>query len=193
MRWGLASSEMEVWPSMRVARMARRVGSARAPKVESRDAEYLTIWFSIAASRTIVNGKIRKMQLQSASEGGSYNGKKLVGRLENRVTDEKFGEMACQMGFCFDQGDRALEEFFEGGGFAIGDAAGNDEVEVTKVGGNVVGETVGGDPAADVHTNGGEFFFAGSSLNPDTGFSRDTIGGDAEIAGGANHGLFQRS
>ena len=55
--------------------------------------------------------------------------------------------------------DTALEKFFEGGGFAVGDAAGNDEVEVTQIGGDVVGKTVGGDPAADVDANGGEFFF----------------------------------
>src|ERR1700741_1040869 len=69
MRWGLASSVMEAWPSMRVARMARRVGSARAPKVESREGAYLTIWFSIGKRRADVK---RKGRGRPGSEGGPY-------------------------------------------------------------------------------------------------------------------------
>src|SRR6266849_5869431 len=95
----------------------------------------------------------------------------------------------------FVQRDIAVEEFFEGGGFAIGDAAGNDEVEVAEVGGNVEGEAVGGDPAADMDTDGGKFFFGdiGGRLDPDAGFAGDAIGGDGEIGGGADHGLFERT
>ena len=81
------------------------------------------------------------------------------------------------------------------------DAAGNDQVEITQVGGNVVGETVGSDPAADVHADGGEFFFgSGYSLsfcwlsgwmNPDAGAAWDAKGREAEIGGGADHHFFE--
>jgi hypothetical protein len=95
--------------------------------------------------------------------------------------------------FHFVRRDIAVEEFFERGGFAIGDAAGNDEVEVAEVGGDVEGETVGGDPAADVDADGSEFLFGdiAGRLHPDAGFAGDAIGGEAEIGGGADHGLFE--
>src|SRR5258708_2709098 len=93
----------------------------------------------------------------------------------------------------FVEGDVAVEKFFKGGGFAVGDAAGNDQVEVAEVGGDVEGEAVGGDPAADVDADGGEFFFgdAARRLHPDAGFAGDAVGGDAEIGGGAGHGFFE--
>jgi hypothetical protein len=87
----------------------------------------------------------------------------------------------------------AVKEFFEGSGFAVGDAAGNDEVEVAKVGGDVEGEAVGGDPAADMDADGGEFLFRDIAwgLDPDAGLAGDAIGRDAEIGGGADHGFFE--
>jgi len=93
----------------------------------------------------------------------------------------------------FVERDVSVEEFFEGSGFAVGYAAGNDEVEVAEVGGNVVGEAVGGDPAADVYADGGEFFFGNIArrLDPNAGFAGDAVGGDAEIGGGPDHGLFE--
>lgn len=93
----------------------------------------------------------------------------------------------------FVERDIALEELFEGGGFAVGDAAGNDEIEITQVGGDVIGKAVRGDPAADVDADGGEFFLGGIArrLDPDAGFAGDAISGDAEIGGGSNHGLFE--
>src|SRR5579862_7668491 len=98
-----------------------------------------------------------------------------------------------EAGFDFVEGDGAMEELFEGGGFAVGDAAGNDEVEIAQVGRNVVGKAVGSDPAAQVHADGGEFFFGdgGGWLDPDTGFTGDAISGDAEIGGGADHGFLE--
>jgi hypothetical protein len=106
---------------------------------------------------------------------------------------KEFGEVVSEAGPYFVEGDVAMEEFFEGGGFAVGDAAGNDEVEVAEVGGDVVGEAVGGDPPADVDTDGGEFFFGNIArrLDPDAGFAGDAVGGDAEVSGGADHGLFE--
>ena len=93
----------------------------------------------------------------------------------------------------FFQREIAVEEFFEGGGFAVRDAAGDDEVEVAEVGGDVECEAVGGDPAADVDANSGEFFFGdiANGLDPDASFAGYAIGGDAEIGGGADHGLFE--
>ena len=101
--------------------------------------------------------------------------------------------MAHEVRLCFVERDVAVEEFFEGGGFAVGDAAGNDEVEIAEVCGDVEGEAVGGDPAADVDTDGGEFFFGdiAGRLDPDAGFAGDPIGGDAEIGGGTDHGFFE--
>lgn len=77
------------------------------------------------------------------------------------IKGEEFGEVVGEAGLYFGKGNIARKEFFERGGFAISDAAGNDEVEVAKVGRDVVGETVGSDPAADMNTDGGEFLFGG--------------------------------
>jgi hypothetical protein len=93
----------------------------------------------------------------------------------------------------FFERDVAVKEFFEGSGFAVGDAAGNDQVKIAEVGGDVEGETVGGDPAADVDADGGEFFFGDIArrLNPEAGFAGDAMGGDAEIGGRADHDFFE--
>src|SRR5690242_14171339 len=101
--------------------------------------------------------------------------------------------MVAEVRFDFVERDVAVEKFFEGGGFAVGDAAWNDEVEVAEVGGDIEGEAVGGDPSADVDADGRKLFFRNISggLNPDAGLAWDAIGGDAEIGGGADHGLFQ--
>src|SRR6267142_4342773 len=95
----------------------------------------------------------------------------------------------------FVEGDVAVEKFFERGGFAVGDAAGNDQVEVAEVGGDVEGEAVGGDPAADVDADGGELFFRdiARGLDPDAGFAGNAVGGDTEFGGGADHGFFERA
>ena len=91
--------------------------------------------------------------------------------------------------------DVAAEKLFERGGFAVSDATGNDEIEEAEIGGDVVGKTVGGDPAADVDTDGSEFFFRDSAgwLDPDAGFAGDTKGRDAEVRGSTNHGFFERA
>src|ERR1700739_3535510 len=106
------------------------------------------------------------------------------------VQREELSEVVGEAGLYFGKGDITREKFFEGGGFAISDAAGNDEIEVAEVGGDVVSEAVGGDPAANVDTNGGEFFFHGTCLDPNAGFAGDAIGGEAEIGRGADHGFF---
>jgi len=95
------------------------------------------------------------------------------------------------MGFYFVQGDGALEEFFERGGFAVSNAARDDQIEVAQIGGDVVGEAVGSDPAADVDADGSEFFFRGSGLDPDARFTRDAIRGNTEVGGGTDHRFFE--
>lgn len=99
------------------------------------------------------------------------------------------------MGFDFIERNVALKEFFERSSFAIGNAAGNDQIEVAEIGGDVKGQAVGSDPAADVDADGGEFFLGDivGGLDPDAGLAGDAIGGDAEFSGGADHGFFERA
>ena len=132
------------------------------------------------------------------SEGRPYTIERSVQLLRRTFEGgegEKFGEMVRETGLYLRESDVAVEEFFEGCGFAVGDATGNDEVEVAEVGGDVEGEAVGSYPAADVDADGGEFFLwdIARRMNPDAGFAWDAIRGDAEIAGGADHGLFERA
>jgi len=110
-----------------------------------------------------------------------------------RSKGEKFGEMGREAGADFVERHVAMEELFERGGFAVGDTAGNDEVEVAQIGGNIVGEAVRSDPAADVDTDSSELFFGNSArrLDPDAGFAWDAMGGDAEIGGSADHRFFE--
>ena len=96
---------------------------------------------------------------------------------------KKLGEVMDKAGFYFVQRDVAVKEFFERGGFAVGDATGNDEVEETQVGANVVGKTVRCNPAADVHTDGGEFFFLdiAGQLHPSSGLAGNAVSGNAKV------------
>lgn len=55
---------------------------------------------------------------------------------------KEFGKVVSQAALYFGEGDVTEEKFFEGGGFAVGYATGNDEVKEAEVGGDVVGETV---------------------------------------------------
>jgi len=114
-----------------------------------------------------------------------------------RVKGEENGQVAGEAGLYFVQGDSAGEQCFERGGAAIRNAAGDDQIEVAKVGGDVVGETVGGNPAADVDADGGEFSFGGvracAGLDPDASLTGDAIRGDTEIGRGTDHGFFERA
>src|SRR5215469_7355453 len=49
------------------------------------------------------------------------------------------------------------------------------------------------DPAADVHADGGKFFFgnAAGGFNPNAGFAGDAIGRDTELGRSAHHGFFK--
>jgi hypothetical protein len=99
--------------------------------------------------------------------------------------------MLKEAGFDLVERHIALEKFLKGGGFTIGDAAGNDEVEIAEIGCNVIGKAVRGNPSADVNADGREFFFGGRGWDPDACFSGDAIGGDSEIGRGADHGFFE--
>jgi hypothetical protein len=161
------------------------------------------MWFSIGAHHEIVKRKDLEggvgwpvrvgewLNWRSALEGGPYEGKKRVEGGGARIEGEEIGEVVGEARFCLVERDSAGEEFFERGGLAIGDAAGNDKIEVAEVGGDVVSEAVRGDPAADVNADGGEFLFAGAVLHPDAGFAGNAIGGHTEIGAGADHGLFE--
>jgi hypothetical protein len=76
---------------------------------------------------------------------------------------------------------------------SVADSAGDDEVEVAKIGGDVEGESVGGYPAGDVNTNRGNFLLLDGSAGegPDAGASGDSLGEDAEVGRGANKGFFE--
>ena len=76
-----------------------------------------------------------------------------------RIGLEDFGEVVREVGAGCVEGNGAAEGAFEGGGAFALDAAGDDEVEEAEVGGDVEGEAVGGNPAAEVNAEGGEFFF----------------------------------
>ena len=103
--------------------------------------------------------------------------------------------MVDEAGFYFVQGNVAVQELFKRSGFAVGDAAGNDQVEVAKVGGNVEGEAVRSDPATDVNADSGKFLFGNIfwGLEPDAGLAWDAKCSDAEIGGSADHGFFERA
>ncbi len=122
---------------------------------------------------------------------GDESSKEFIECNGEKLKTEKLGEVLKQARFHFGQGDGTVEEFFERSGFAFSDAAGDDEIEVTEIGGNVIGKAVRSDPAADVHADGGELFFRGRGGNPDAGLAGDAIGGDAEISRGADHDFFE--
>src|SRR6516165_1808120 len=204
---------------MRVARMARRVGSARAPKVESSVAEYLTIWFSIDEGRGHVkrNGERKALtkeryrrsgflrrgrpkRRRSSPLRGSHGlfrmgecGQELFAGGGTGSERKKIGEMVGETRFYFIEGHAARKELLEGGSFAAHDAAGNDEVEIAQVGRDVIGEAVRRDPAADVDADRSKFFFLVSGFHPDAGPPGDAVGGNAEIGAGADHNFFERS
>ena len=56
-----------------------------------------------------------------------------------------------EAGSYFIQRDGSVKKPFQRGGFAVGDATGNDKVEIAEVCSDVVGESMRADPAAQVH------------------------------------------
>jgi hypothetical protein len=71
------------------------------------------------------------------------------------------------------------------GGHRLGQAAGNDVLEIAQVGGDVQRETVRGDPSADVHADGADF----APAHPNAGQLGNAAGLDAEIGQRIDDGL----
>src|SRR2546423_1503099 len=110
--------------------------------------------------------------------------------------------------------DRAAKKLFKRSGFAAGDAAGNDQVEVAQIRGNIVGETVRSNPAAEVYADSTELFGSGQwpravwgrrvasgecrgmaylGFYPDACLARFANRGDAVIGACADHHLFEHA
>src|SRR5256885_13652461 len=90
--------------------------------------------------------------------------------------------------------DVAAQEFFQRSRFAIGDAARNDQVKIPQIGRDVVCESMGANPAAEVYADGPEFFFGCvGRLHRDAGSAGDPARGDAVLERGANHDFLEHA
>ena len=78
---------------------------------------------------------------------------------------------------------------------AVGDAAGDDPVEVAEVGGDVEREAVRGDGLRDMDADGGDLLFANAAAGqgPDAGEFADALRGHAEVFAGEDEGLFHQA
>lgn len=86
------------------------------------------------------------------------------------------------------------EEFVHTGNLAAGEAAGDDEVEVFEVDGDVEGQAVGGDPSAYAYAQGGDL---GGGLivawYPYACGTLFALGGDVEVFECVDDGLFEQA
>ena len=84
---------------------------------------------------------------------------------------------------------------FEAGDLAVGDAAGDDPLEVAQVGGDVEREAVRGDALRDVDADGGDLLLrdAAAGDGPDAGELADALREHAEVAAGADEDLFEQA
>lgn len=88
---------------------------------------------------------------------------------------------------------------FDAGYATVGDAAGDDPVEVAQISGDVECEAVRGDGLRDVDADGGDLFFLhggvwrGSGHRPYAGALADALREDAEVVAGANDGFFHEA
>ena len=94
------------------------------------------------------------------------------------------GGLAVRIGFELQAGD-----------LAVGDAAGDDPVEVAEIRRDVECEAVRGDALRDVDADGSDLFLkdAAPGEGPDTGALADALGHDAEVAAGADKNLFEQT
>jgi hypothetical protein len=100
---------------------------------------------------------------------------------------------------------RRGEFLFKTGDGVVGDATGDDELEITKVGGDVKGEPMGSDAPGDMDADGRDLSFALVNLGlrfgtwlgrgwveaaPDAGEAGNSSGGDAPGGAQADEGFF---
>ena len=104
---------------------------------------------------------------------------------------EELAEMRGQFRPDFIGAHGAIQDAFERRSAFAGNAAWHDQVKVSQIGGNIVREAMRSDPAAEVHAEGGEFFFACGLSDPYAVAIRDAFGRDFEIGRRADHGFFE--
>lgn len=77
----------------------------------------------------------------------------------------------------------------------VGDAAGDDPVEVAKVGGDVECEAMRGDGLGDMHTDGRNLLFvnAAAGEGPDAGKLADALRGYGEVLAGQDECFFHQA
>ena len=112
-------------------------------------------------------------------------------RHRNHLALEYFTEMRNESWPDFLAGDCAIQHALERRGALPGDAARNDQIKVSQIGGHIVREAVRSDPAAQVHAKRRELFFAGGVIHPNSVVGRDAASSHAEIGRGANHHFFE--
>lgn len=86
------------------------------------------------------------------------------------------------------------QEFVHTGNLAAGEAAGDDEVEVLEVDGDVEGQAVGGDPPAYANAQGGDL--GGGLIGawyPDACGTLFALGGDVEVFECVDDGLLEQA
>ena len=67
----------------------------------------------------------------------------------------------------------------------------HNEVKEAQVGRNIVGKSVRSDPAAQVHSQSGEFFFARRSAHPNTMLLSQALSHDSKIRRRLNHDFLE--
>src|SRR5213080_3194437 len=85
----------------------------------------------------------------------------------------------------------APQQFLQRRGFALGDPARHDQIEIPQVRGHVVRKSVRSDPAADVNSDGRELFFGVPDADPDSRLTGNALSLNPELRGRLDHGLFQ--
>lgn len=91
-------------------------------------------------------------------------------------------------------GAGVAQDGFHAGDGAASQAAGDDELEVGEVGGDVEGQAVGGDPLADADAHGGDL--GGRTIggrDPDAGGFGIAVAGDAVGGEGVDDGLLEEA
>src|SRR6185437_15466908 len=104
---------------------------------------------------------------------------------------EDFGEMSGEARAGFIKRDGMAKRAFERRGAFVFYAAWNYEIEVAEVCGDIECKTVRRDPAAKVHAQGGELFFALRRIDPDAMAAENAARGETVVGGREDHHLFE--